>query len=139
MSTVNRMSFDGVENAVDFIKVLHNISKNDLEWYCDIHTYYEDCNVCVVEWTQSPKDRGWGADGFKYVGEDEVIMIEKEFPDNHYEYFMSEAEYEEALKDWLLEHPTYKKNQFGHWYDSSDDFVYNFDEEELKKIETKEE
>jgi len=117
MGTVNRMTFEGVEDTVNFIKVLHDISKSDSGWYCDIHTYYDDCNIYVVEWTQS---RDWGKDGFKYVGEDEVVMIEGEFPDKHYEYFLNEEEYEEALSDWLKEHPTYDRDFYGRWYDKND-------------------
>ncbi len=123
------MSFEGVEDTVNFIGVLHDISKSNSGWYCDIHTYYDDCNIYVVEWTQSSRDETWGTGGFKYVEGDEVVMIEREFPDKHYEYFLNEEEYEEALSDWLKEHPTYERDIHGRWYDKNDAVAINTDNE----------
>ena len=60
-------------------------------------------------------------------------MLEKIFPDNHYEYCFSEEEYKERLEDWLKEHPTYKQNQYGHWYDERE---YDELKESLKKEKT---
>ena len=109
----NSMWFDNVGKAIEFIRVLHNISKEDNEYYNDIHTYQEESSI-IVEWTQIPRDHEFGGT-FQLVEEDEEVMLCKTFPDNHYEYFHSKEEYDEALKEWLEKNPTWHKEQYEQW------------------------
>ena len=105
MKKTNSMYFTDKEEAIKFIDTLHQISLNDEEYYNDIHTYVEESAI-IVEWEQVPYDKSFGGT-FQYVdeGDGETIMLEREFPDKHYDYFHSEEEFKEALDKW------YKKEE----------------------------
>lgn len=109
----NSMYFENLNEAVSFIEHLHQISKNSDELFNDIHTYMEESGV-IVEWVQVPYNHDYGGQ-FKYVGEDQYIMTEYKFPDNHYEYLNDIDEYEERLNDWLKENPGWKLTSYGMW------------------------
>ena len=117
----------------EFLNVLFKLSLNSDSGVIHIHTYTE-LDGLIVEWCQHNEefdDRSTNI--FRYINYDEVVMLEKIFPDNHYEYCFSEEEYKERLEDWLKEHPTYKQNQYGHWYDERE---YDELKESLKKEKT---
>ena len=120
MSNVNRMYFskEAVENG-ELQKLLDYLMKysysdngpRNMCHYCDIHIKPEDLEAFTVEWTQEPwsnhlGDRG----GFEYVECDQLVMREYEFPDRHYEYFETDEEFEEVLRDWLEENPGWHKH-----------------------------
>lgn len=50
---------------------------------------------------------------FKYVGDDQYVMTEYRFPDNHYEMIETEEEYQERLQNWLSENPGWVKTSYG--------------------------
>ena len=118
MSELNSMYFTNKDQALDFIKTLLDLSITDEEFCNDIHVYNED-EAILVEWVQRPYSGEYGG-SIQYIKEDQQVMYEREFPDNHCEFFFSEDEYKEALDEWLKEHPTYKQNQWGRWYDERD-------------------
>jgi hypothetical protein len=118
MKDINRMCFSEPETATEFINSLCEISLKDSYFYNDIHTYTEE-NYIIVEWVQIPHSREYGG-SFQYVDENQSIMTCYQFPDNHYEFLGSEDEYCDALHLFLTEHPYYKQNQFGRWYDERD-------------------
>ncbi len=112
--SVNSMYFESLEEAMKFIQVLHENSENDSTHYNDIHTYIEE-HAYIVEWVQIPHDHAYGGQ-FKFVDEDQDVMNYRSFPDDHAEWFLSEADYQDALEEWLKENPGWKQNQWGHWY-----------------------
>lgn len=85
------------------------------EHYNDIHIYPADCEAFIIEWEQLPWSHDYGGN-FKYVDEEQVVMYRKDFPDNHYEYFETEDDFQQALADWLIENPGWYKNEFGRWF-----------------------
>lgn len=101
----------------EFLNLLYKISLNSDSGVIHIHTYTELDGI-IIEWCQHNEEfDDHSTNTFRYIDYDEVVMLEKVFPDNHYEYCFNESEYKERLDDWLKEHPTYKQNQYGHWYD----------------------
>jgi len=81
--------------------------------YNDIHIW-TDGYCTIIDWCQAYyENRGEGK--FEFVDADEYIVMERCFPDNHYETFGSEEEYEERLKDWLAENPGWVKTTYGTW------------------------
>ena len=91
---MNSMYFTDRNKLVNMINTL--LDSDDDEFFSDIHLYSEE-HAYVLEWEQVPYSHEFGG-SFKYVGDDEVVMYEGRFPDNHYEFFYSKEEYEEALK-----------------------------------------
>lgn len=91
---MNSMVFTDRNKLTNMINTL--LDSDDDEFFCDIHLYSEG-QALILEWAQVPYSGKYGG-RFKYVDEDEVVMYEGRFPDNHYEFFYSEEEYKEALK-----------------------------------------
>lgn len=54
---------------------------------------------------------------YQYINDDCEVMLRKEMPDNTYQYFFDDEEYQEILKEFLKEHSYYKQNDYGRWYD----------------------
>jgi hypothetical protein len=94
----------------------------DFKLYNDIHIRPEDCGAFVVEWSQEPWDQSYGG-RFQYVGEDQAVRTEYEFPDEHYEYLSGDDEYEERLDEFLAEEKArgieWVKSEFGRWVDKA--------------------
>ena len=120
MSKVNSMYFseEAVANGElnKLLKYLMDYSYSDnderkMMLYCDIHIKPEDCGAFVVEWTQEPWSNEFGdRGGFEYVDCDQLVMREYSFPDNHYEYFETDEQFNEALEEWLEENPGWHKH-----------------------------
>lgn len=95
--------------------------KGDL--YNEILIKPEDCGAFSVSWKQLPWDHEYGG-GFEYVAEDQAVMTECQFPDDHYEYFLSEEDYNAALVDWLAKEEAkgtkWEKNEWGRWYNKTE-------------------
>lgn len=117
MKNYNSMYFRDKSSAIEFIDMLLKDNNDDL--YNDIHTYLEEGAV-IVEWAQVPYSHDYGGT-FQFVDEEQEVMLFKEFPDRHYEYFSNEEEYEEALKEWLVNNPQWKKNQWGMWIEEENE------------------
>ena len=110
---INSMYFEGLETCMEFIKTLCNLSLDDSGLYNDIHLYEEE-GAFIVEWVQIPYNHEYGGE-FKFVDDDECVMLEREFPDRHYEYFSSEDDYKETLSKWLKENPQWERTPWGTW------------------------
>ena len=74
-----------------------------------------DSYCTIVEWVDIDYKYEWEEGRFRYVPSNGYIMLEYSFPDNHYEMYESEEEYNEALKAWLEENPGWVKNSYGIW------------------------
>jgi len=91
----------------------HN-RKNDTQYY-DIHIT-TDGYCTIIEWVDVNYNHDYGTEGkFRFVPCDGVIMLERSFPDGHYDYFESDAEFNEKLDSWLKEHPGWVKGPYGNW------------------------
>lgn len=117
MKKTNSMYFKHLEDALAMVKKLCELSLSEDDLYSDIHIY-ENETAFIVEWEQIPYDHAYGGT-FKYVDEDEEVMLYRTFPDNHGEYFSSEEEFQEALTEWLKENPGWVRTQFGRWVEKN--------------------
>ena len=94
--------------------LLEHNKKNETQYY-DIHIT-TDGYCTIIEWIDVNYNQEYGPEGkFKFVPADSYVMVEKTFPDGHYDYFGSEEEFEEVLKDWLEENPGWVKTSYGTW------------------------
>ena len=105
-----------VENGemTEFINLLCKLSYGEGSNYNDIRIKPEDLGAFVVEWAEVPWSHQYGG-SFVYVEEDEVVVKEYTFPDNHIELCYDEDDYNERLKDFLEEHPEWEKTEYGTW------------------------
>lgn len=122
MEKTNHMYFDDKRQALKFIKELINISLEDILHFCDIHVYTEEQAV-IVDFVQVPYSGEWGG-RFTYVDSDndEEVVLRKSLPDGSYDYYYTEEEFKEVLANWLKEHPKWKQNQYGRWYEEDEQF-----------------
>jgi len=96
----------------------HN-KKNDKQYY-DIHIT-TDGYCSIIEWTDVSYNSEYGDEGkFEFVDYDQVVMLEKEFPDNHTEMCWDEEDYKNRLDDWLKENPGWEKTEYGTWYNKAE-------------------
>jgi len=94
--------------------LLEHNKKNDEQYY-DIHIT-TDGYCSIVEWTDVQYDDKFGEQGrFRFVDSNEVVMLERYFPDNHSEMCWDEEDYQERLKKFLEENPGWVKGPFGNW------------------------
>ena len=91
----------------------HN-KKNDQQYY-DIHIT-TDGYCSIVEWVDVSYNNEFGEEGkFRFVDSDQVVMIEKTFPDNHTELCYDEEDYQERLREFLDKNPGWEKTAYGSW------------------------
>ena len=96
--------------------------------YTNINIISGDGYNVTVQWCEvlfeddSPK--------FEFVNEGETVATVLELPDNSTVLCWDEDDAKEFLGDFLKEHPYYKKNEYGHWYDENEQKAW---EEWVKK------
>lgn len=95
------------------LKTLLELSNESTEHYNDIHIT-SDGYCTIIEWVNVPYSHEWGGQ-FNFVDEDQVIMTEKMFPDNHTELCYDEEDYKEKLDEFLKEYPGWVKTPYGAW------------------------
>ena len=88
---------------LDLINYLLDFNTKSDRHYHDIHIT-TDGYCLIVEWTTNNYE-DLSAGSFKFVDEDQVVMTEKIFPDNHTELCYNEADYKERLDEFLKENP----------------------------------
>lgn len=77
-----------------------------------------DSYCVIVQWCEvffdddSPK--------FEFVDEGETVATVLELPDNSTVLCWDEDDAQEYLNEFLKEHPYYKKNEYGRWYDENE-------------------
>lgn len=96
---------------LELLNVLLNYNQKSEKHYNDIHIT-SDGYCFIIEWDQVPYSHEYGGE-FKYVAEDEVVMLEKHFPDNHIELCYNEEDYQEKLAEWLKGNPGWEKTVWG--------------------------
>ena len=94
--------------------VLDHNKKNDQQYY-DIHIT-TDGYCSIVEWVDVSYNNEFGEEGkFRFVDSDQVVMLEKTFPDNHTELCYDEEDYQERLREFLDKNPGWEKTAYGNW------------------------
>lgn len=133
---VNYQMFDlttanGKKHFFQLLETLIDYNNDSEEkYYNDIHIYQEDM-FSVIEWNHIPYSHEYGGE-FKYIAEDEVIMKEVYFPDNHYEFLFPE-EVDERFKEWLEENPGWTKTSYGTWTNTIENEKFRKEFEQLKE------
>ena len=116
----------------DLLNYLLEYNKKCESGYYDIHIT-SDGYCTIVEW----KDVNYKFEGeegkFEFVPYNGQVMLEYSFPDNHYEQFYSEEEYQERLKEWLEENPGWVKTPYGTWTNTIENEKYRKQLEETKE------
>ena len=124
----------------EFLEVLLKQCYGKSDCYNDIHIKPEDCGAFVIEWEKTPWSGEWGGH-WQYIKDDEeeVVMKYYYFPDDHYELFEREEQYQEALKDWLEEHKEegWYKNEWGQWRSkkSEEEWKKNLEEDDNEQLD----
>ena len=108
---INSMWFDNIDDVLELVKYL---LKGTNSYYNDVRIIPEDTDAYVVEWVQLPWNREWGGK-FSYVDENQTVMTEEVFPDNHTEYCLDEEDYKERLDEFLKDNPGWVKTSYGTW------------------------
>lgn len=102
---------------LDLINYLLDYNSKADGYFNDIHID-TDGYCIIVEWVhESYKD---AETSFEFVDYDEEVMKIVQYPDNSYGYASNEDEANDMLQLWLHENPGWKKNTFGHWYNSAE-------------------
>lgn len=99
----------------------------------DIHIFKED-GFTTLEWETVPTERDWGGK-FVFLQEDEVVMKQVRFPDDHYEYIF-EDEVDEKLKKWHEDHPEWTVTPSGTWTNVEENRRFSIEHCALKWRET---
>lgn len=100
---------------IDLLNYLLDHNKKNENQYYDIHIT-TDGYCTIIEWTDVSYNNEYGDEGkFEFVPYNGQVMLEFSFPDNHYERFFSEEEYQERLQEWLKENPGWVKTHYGTW------------------------
>lgn len=121
---MNSQSFDltkpqGRKHFQKFLDTLIDYNNDtDNDDYNDIHIRQEDCGYIVIEWEKTPWSKEWGG-RFEFLTYDQEIYEEVSFPDNHYE-MLPKGTGDEAVKEWLKDHPEWVKTSYGTWTNVED-------------------
>ena len=116
--SLNRQSFDldtpnGRKHFQRLLDTLIDYNQDKEEsHYNDIHISQEESFI-IIEWDSVPYSHEWGGQ-WKYLEDDDVLMKEVVFPDNHYEYVFPD-EVEETLEEWHKNNPDWVKTSYGTW------------------------
>lgn len=115
---VNSQSFskEQIENneMTEFVNMLCKLSYGEGSTYNDIRIRPTDCGGFVVEWAEVSWDHQYGG-SFEYVDDDQVVVKEYVFPDNHTELCYNDDDFNERLEEFLKENPSWEKTSYGTW------------------------
>ena len=104
---------------LDLIRHLLKMNEQSDTHYNEIKVW-TDGYCTIVDWVQRNYNDDYCDDRFELLQSDELIMKEVEFPDGHYDYFTRESA-DKALDEWLIEHPSWKRTQYGQWYNEEEE------------------
>ena len=98
----------------DLLDYLIDYNKKCESGYYDIHIC-SDGYCTIVEWIDIDYKYEAEQGKFEFVPSNGQVMLEYSFPDNHYEQFYNEEEYQERFQEWLKENPGWVKTPYGTW------------------------
>lgn len=99
----------------DLLNYLLSYNQKCKSGYYDIHIW-SDGYCTIVDWIDINFEFRGEEGEFEFVPSNGQVMLEYSFPDNHYEQFYNEEEYQERLQEWLKENPGWEKTEYGTWY-----------------------
>ena len=102
----------------DLLNYLMNFNVKSDKAYMDIHIT-SDGYCQIVEWVEIMYEFREECGKFDFIGANETIYEEVSFPDEHWEWY-PKGEGQAALEEWLRDHPQWKRNQWGVWYDEDE-------------------
>jgi len=109
---------------IEFLNILLKQCYGKSEDYNDIHIKPVDCHAFIIEWNQIPWSGEYGGH-FQFIEEDQTVMIEKFFPDNHSEMCYDEDDYKERLNDFLKNNPGWVKTAYETWTNELENKAFN--------------
>ena len=132
---MNHISYDittpnGLKHFQEQLNVLINYNSDPKEkYYNDIHIYQEESFI-ILEWDHVPYDGSWGGK-FQFVAENQIVMTEEIFPDNHIELCYDEEDFKKRLKEFLKDNPGWEKTSYGTWTNriENERFIKKLEEE----------
>lgn len=95
------------------LNVLLELNNAFKKRYNDIHIW-TDGYCTIIDWAESYYD-DVGEGRFEFVEGDEVIMVEKLFPDGHIELCEDEEDYINKLNSWRKKHKNWTLLADGTW------------------------
>ncbi len=116
----------------DLLNYLLNYNQKCKSGYYDIHIW-SDSYCTIVDWVDINYEFDGEEGKFEFVPSNGQVMLEYSFPDNHYEHFYSEEEYQESLQEWLKENPGWVKTPYGTWTNEIENEKYRKMLEEEKE------
>lgn len=103
----------------ELLSYLLSYNEKNMSGYYDIHIG-SDGYCTIVEWSDIMYEVNDGIEGFVWMDEEHCLLKRVEFPDNTYEYYPDEFA-DEALDEWLKEHPGWYKNEWGSWINKDEE------------------
>ena len=98
----------------DLLNYLIDYNIKSESGYYDIHIC-SDGYCTIVGWVDIDYKYKDEQGKFEFVPSNGQVMLEYSFPDNHYEQFYSQEEYQERFQEWLKENPGWVKTPYGTW------------------------
>ena len=117
----------------EFLNVLLKQSYGKGDSYNEIHIKPVGDQSFTVEWICVPWSGNYGGH-FEFVNDDQLVMIEKFFPDNHSELCYDEEDYKNKLDTFLKDNPGWVKTDYGTWTNEIENAKF---QDELKKATIK--
>ena len=108
---------------IEWIKFLTKTSEELEDSYYDIHIT-SDGYCTIIQFNDVRFDSEQESGRFEFVDCDEHVMKEVEMPDGSFEYFLDDEQANEAIKEFLEEHPNYYKNQYGRWVNKAEEIKF---------------
>lgn len=99
----------------DLINYLLEYNKKCESGYYDIHIT-SDSYCTIVEWVDINYEFQYEEGKWDFVDADEEVYKGIYLPDNTTQY-VPRSEADKVLPDWLKEHPNWKQDSWGRWYD----------------------
>lgn len=119
-----RFSKDNYTDLIAYVQTILEMNKNMNDRQCEILItpagYDDEIDVEVNQYNTKYTEQ----DHFMLVRSEQELMQEYHLPDNHYEYFHNDEEYNEYLADWLAQ----EKEEGREWIKSN----YGFNSWHLK-------
>ena len=103
----------------DLLDYLLEFNKKSQKSFMDVHIT-TDGYCLIIEWAEIDYEFRYEDGKFDFVDSDEEIFACVRLPDNSSMY-VPRSEKEDALNDWLTEHPGWHKNAWGVWSNNDEE------------------
>ena len=106
-------SKEDIENGTftAFVKALVDFGQTSKTHYNDIHITSLDCKAVQVEWEEINWQHKQEEGEFVFLDADHAVFKEVIMPDNTSQYVLEDIDENQLIKEWLKEHPTWKRSK----------------------------